>query len=105
MPDCGCREENVQSAPAIPGTQEMGNNLTIASQNEVVSSSKPKDRSVRKGKSKDGSGSTSKEETSKAKVSSKNASNKKQKSHNSSGGEPRSSSYNARSRKNPWIKD
>lgn len=105
MPDCGCREENVQSAPAIPGTQEMGNNLTIASQNEVVSSSKPKDRSVRKGKSKDGSGSTSKEETSKAKVSSKNASNKKQKSRNLSGGEPRSSSYNARSRKNPWIKD
>ncbi|MDY7993627.1 LysM peptidoglycan-binding domain-containing protein [Paenibacillus polymyxa] len=97
MPDCGCREENVQSTPAIPGSQEIGNNLTIASQNEVGSSSKPKDRSVRKGKSKDSSGSTSKEETSKAKVSSKNATNKKQKS--------RSSSYNARSRKNPWIKD
>ncbi|MDQ0049858.1 morphogenetic protein associated with SpoVID [Paenibacillus polymyxa] len=105
MPDCGCREENVQSAPAIPGTQEVGNNLTIASQNEIDSSSKAKDRSVSEGKSKDSSGSTSKKETSKVKVSSKNATNKKQKSRNSTGGETRSSSYSARSRKNPWIKD
>ncbi|MGQ3481180.1 LysM peptidoglycan-binding domain-containing protein [Paenibacillus sp. TY11] len=105
MPDCGCREGNTESAPAFSGTQEVGNNLTIASQNEVVSSSKPKDSSVRKGKSKDVSGSTSKEETSKAKISSKNATIKKQKSRKSTGGGSHSSSYSARSRKNPWIKD
>lgn len=105
MPDCGCREGNPESAPAFPGTQEVDNNLTIASQNEDASSSQPKDRSVRKGKSKDVSGSTSKEETSKAKVSSKNATNKKQKSRNSTGRATRSSSYSDYSRKNPWIKD
>ncbi|WP_411916342.1 hypothetical protein [Paenibacillus polymyxa] len=103
MPDCGCREGNIESAPASPGTQEVGNNLTIPSQNEGASSKK--DNSASKGKSKDNSSSTSKEETSKAKVSSEHATVKKHKSRKSTGGRSRSSSYSARARQNPWIND
>ncbi|MBE3650181.1 LysM peptidoglycan-binding domain-containing protein [Paenibacillus polymyxa] len=103
MPDCGCREGKIESASASPGTQEVGNNLTIPSQNEDASSKK--DDSASKGKSKDNSSSTSKEETSKAKVSSEHATVKKHKSRKSTGGRSRSSSYSARARQNPWIND
>ncbi|KZE67647.1 peptidoglycan-binding protein LysM [Paenibacillus jamilae] len=104
MPDCGGREGDAESVPASTGTQEVGNNLTVSSQNEVTSSAK-KDDSASKGKSKDTSSNTSKEETAKAKVASEHVAVKKHKSRKSTGGRSRSSSYSARARQNPWIND
>lgn len=102
MPDYGGREGNVNLAPASPGAQENANNVTIASQNEVVSSTKSKEGNGRKDKIKDAS--TAREEKSKAKVSGKNGAAAKQKKRKSAAAS-RSSSYNTRSRRNPWIRD
>ncbi|WP_226000682.1 LysM peptidoglycan-binding domain-containing protein [Paenibacillus sp. BJ-4] len=105
MPDCGCREGNAGSAPTFQGVQENANNLTIASQNEVVSSSKPKDGKARKGKTKVVSSGAAKDEKTKAKVSGINDTLTNRKSRKPTTAKSRSSSYSSRSRKNPWIKD
>ncbi|MDQ0495551.1 LysM peptidoglycan-binding domain-containing protein [Paenibacillus brasilensis] len=105
MPDYGCREGNAGAAPTFQGVQENVNNLTIASQNEVASSSKPKDGKARKGKTKVASSSTAKEEKIKAKVSGINDTLTNRKSRKPTTAKSRSSSYSSRSRKNPWIKD
>ncbi|TKH46574.1 peptidoglycan-binding protein LysM [Paenibacillus terrae] len=105
LPDCGCREGNVESVPAFPGTQENSESLNNGPQNEVNSSPKHKDSNVRKGKGKDTSGSAAKEDTSKAKVSGKNGTDKNQKSRKTVAMASHSTARSARSRKNPWIKD
>ncbi|MGW8959545.1 LysM peptidoglycan-binding domain-containing protein [Paenibacillus sp. NPDC055715] len=106
LPDCGCREGNVDSVPAFPGTQGNGENLNISSQNQVNSASaQHKYSNVRKGKGKDTSGSIVKEETSKAKVSGKNGTAKNRKSRKAVAAVSHSSARSTHSRKNPWIKD
>ncbi|MGM1021688.1 MAG: LysM peptidoglycan-binding domain-containing protein [Bacillota bacterium] len=106
LPDCGCQEGDMESVPALSGTQEDGKNLNIGTQNEANSASaKHKDSNARKGKGKDTSGSTAKEETSKVEVSGKNGTAKNQKSRKAVAAASHSSARSSRSRRNPWIKD
>ncbi|EHS56073.1 LysM peptidoglycan-binding domain-containing protein [Paenibacillus sp. Aloe-11] len=104
MPDCGRREGNTESA-TFQGVQDNANNLTVSSQNEADSSTKPKDGNARKGKTKVESSSTAKEEKSQAKISGNNSTTTKQKKRKLTAAASRSSSYSTNSRKNPWIRD